>query len=67
MAPVPLPACQGLAGAVAGHQPSKQDPGTTGSTGVDPTGGLVPNLPVPLPSAPTLGDLLGAGLPGGGT
>ena len=63
LAPVPLPTCQGMAGALKGHK-SKTGAGTS-DTEPSPTGGLVPNLPVPLPT-PTLGDLLGAGLPGGG-
>jgi phospholipid/cholesterol/gamma-HCH transport system substrate-binding protein len=70
LAPVALPTCQGMAGAVVG-KPSKKSTGGGSNTSPDPTGGLVPTLPVPLPTplkTPSLGDLLGAGLPvGGGT
>jgi hypothetical protein len=53
-----------MAGAIQGQ---KSKPGSKISdTEPDPTGGLVPNLPVPLPTPKTLDDLLGAGLPGGG-
>ena len=64
LTPVPLPTCQGMAGALQGHP----GPKTKGSQNApDPTGGLVPNLPVPLPTpGDLLGQLLGNGLPGGG-
>jgi phospholipid/cholesterol/gamma-HCH transport system substrate-binding protein len=68
LAPVALPTCQGMAGALAGRQPKKSGSGTS-STSPDPTGGLVPTLPplpTPLPTPGSLSDLLGAGLPGGG-
>jgi len=64
LAPLPLPSCQGMAGALQGHAGPKS---SGSSTTPDPTGGLVPNLPVPLPSpGNVLNDLLGNGLPGGG-
>ena len=64
LAPVPLPTCQGMAGAMAGH--TSKSGGGSSNTEPSPTDGLVPNLPVPLPTPKSLGDLLGVGLPGGG-
>ena len=64
LSPVPLPSCQGMAGALQGH-PGKKSGGSSNSP--NPTGGLVPNLPTPLPSpGQVLQQLLGNGLPGGG-
>ena len=64
LAPVPLPTCQGMAGALQGHRGPKS---TGPSNAPDPTGGLVPNLPVPTPTpGDVLKQLLGNGLPGGG-
>lgn len=67
LAPVALPTCAGMAGALQGHQ-SKKSGSTHSNTNPNPTGGLVPNLPVPVPtpSLGPLGNLLGAGLPGVG-
>lgn len=65
LAPVALPTCQGMAGAITGKQPKKSK-SPTSNTAPDPTGGLLPTLPVPLPTPGSLSDLLGAGLPGGG-
>ena len=45
LAPLPLPSCQGVAGALQGHPGSSSG----SSNAPDPTGGLVPNLPVPVP------------------
>jgi len=67
LAPVALPTCQGMAGALSGTQSKKSKAGSS-NTSPNPTGGLVPTLPVPVPT-PTLGplgSLLGAGLPGAG-
>ena len=67
LAPVSLPTCAGMAGAVQGRTPTKSGKKHNGSSALpDPTGGLVPNLPIPVPSPPSLSDLLGAGLPTGG-
>jgi phospholipid/cholesterol/gamma-HCH transport system substrate-binding protein len=67
LAPVSLPTCAGMAGAVQGQTPSKSGKKSNNSSSApDPTGGLVPNLPIPVPSPPSLSDLLGAGLPTGG-
>jgi phospholipid/cholesterol/gamma-HCH transport system substrate-binding protein len=63
LAPVSLPTCAGMAGALQGHKSKSKG---SSDTEPDPTGGLLPNLPVPLPTPQTLDDLLGAGLPGGG-
>jgi len=67
LAPISLPTCAGMAGAQQGHKTKNSTDGKTSNTVPDPTGGLVPNLPVPLPSPGSLSDLLGAGLPTGGT
>jgi phospholipid/cholesterol/gamma-HCH transport system substrate-binding protein len=68
LAPVSLPTCAGMAGAVQGHTTKKSAKAKSSNTTPDPTGGLVPNLPIPVPTPGSLGDLLGAGLPtGGGT
>ena len=66
LAPVALPTCQGMAGAVAGQQPKNKSGSGTSNTNPNPTGGLIPTLPVPVPTPGSLSDLLGAGLPGGG-
>jgi phospholipid/cholesterol/gamma-HCH transport system substrate-binding protein len=65
LAPVSLPTCAGMAGAVQGHK-TKKSGSSSSNTTPDPTGGLVPTLPVPLPTPGSLSDLLGAGLPTGG-
>lgn len=70
LAPVALPTCQGMAGAVPGHTSKKSKNSGSSNTNPNPTGGLVPtlpNLPTPLPSPGSLGSLLGTGLlPSGG-
>jgi len=66
LAPVALPTCQGMAGALAGQQPKTNSGGGNSNTLPNPTGGLIPPLPVPAPTPGSLSDLLGAGLPGGG-
>jgi len=63
LAPISLPTCAGMAGAVQGHQPKKSTGNQPSNNAPDPTGGLVPNLPVPLPTPGSLTDLLGGGLP----
>jgi phospholipid/cholesterol/gamma-HCH transport system substrate-binding protein len=64
LSPVPLPTCQGMAGALQGH-PSHKSNGS--SNAPNPGGGLVPDLPVPLPTpSNVLQQLLGNGLPGSG-
>jgi phospholipid/cholesterol/gamma-HCH transport system substrate-binding protein len=65
LAPISLPTCAGMAGAVQGHKTKKSGTSSSNTT-PDPTGGLVPTLPVPLPTPGSLSDLLGAGLPTGG-
>ena len=55
-----------MAGALTGQQPKTKSGSGSSNTVPNPTGGLIPTLPVPVPTPGTLGDLLGAGLPGGG-